>query len=96
MIRTPCYDTRREKSVKRQPRWLKRKHDDRTKKNEAVNNGGSRHSQQEKRERLQQEAKQSEEERRMRLEQKEIQELEAYEKWKAFLQSEDFSLSVLE
>ena len=32
----------------------------------------------------------------MRLEQKEVQELEAYEKWKAFLRSEDFSLSVLE
>ena len=32
----------------------------------------------------------------MRLEQKRVQEFEAYEKWKVILQSEDFSLSVLE
>ena len=32
----------------------------------------------------------------MRLEQKGVQEFEAYEKWKVILQSEDFSLLVLE
>jgi hypothetical protein len=53
-------------------------------------------AQQEKRERLKQEAKRAEEERRLRLEQKEVQELEAYDRWKTFLQSEDLSLSVLE
>jgi hypothetical protein len=53
-------------------------------------------AQQEKRERLKQEAARAEEERRLRLEKKEAQELEAYDQWKTFLQSEDLSLSVLE